>query len=346
MYRAGVALGSMAPSGGPAPRTGPPAGEGAADRGPRYEPADLGLLAVVGVVWGLAYIFIREGVVLGASPFLFAAVRYVLSAGAFAVIALARREARPAARGLRVSATLGGFLVIGLYGGLLYWGEQYTAGGYAAVLSTTAPILTVVVAYFLLRHEGLGRRALLGIGVAFVGVVVLVAPTLYGATVGSWQGPVFVVAAFVSAAFGTVLLRRFGGGPQGLWQIASQFAVGGALLTGVSFALPLPRALPWSEGVVGSLVALVLLSSVVGYFAYFRLHHRVGPVRANAVAYLLPLVGVGVGSGFLGEPVTAWEVGGCLVVLAGMTLVVRDSLRRGGAGAAAGSSPSGASGPR
>lgn len=294
----------------------------------RYEVGDVGLLALVGVAWGVAYIFIRQGIVLGASPLLFAAVRYLLSAGAFTAIALVRRESTPSARGLGISASVGGLLVIGCYGGLLYWGEQFTSGGYASVLSTTAPILTVIVAYFLLRNEGLGARALVGLGVAFAGVVVLVLPTLSGGPVGTWQGPVFIVAAFVSAAFGTVLLRRWGGGPQGLWQIGAQFAVAGLLLTGASYVLPVSRALPPTVGVLGSLAALVLLSSVVGYFAYFQLHHRVGPVRANAVAYLLPLVGVGVGSGLFGEPVTAWEIGGCLVVLVGMTVIVRHSASR------------------
>jgi drug/metabolite transporter (DMT)-like permease len=298
---------------------------GASQPSLRYEAADVGLLAVVGLVWGVAYIFIRQGIVLGASPLLFAAVRYLLSAIAFATIALVRREPYPSARGLGVSASVGGFLVIGLYGGFLYWGEQFTSGGYAAVLSTTAPILTVIVAYFLLRHEGLGTGSLVGIGVAFAGVVVLVLPTLYGGPVGTWQGPIFIVAAFVSAALGTVLLRRSGGGPQGLWQIGTQFAVGGLLLSAASYTLPVAHTLPSSRGVLGALAALVLLSSLIGYFAYFQLHHRVGPVRANAVAYLLPLVGVGFGSGLFGEPVTAWEVGGCLVVLAGMTLIVRDS---------------------
>jgi probable blue pigment (indigoidine) exporter len=322
MYRAGVVAGTMpADAASSAPRAA-----AAAER-PHYEPADLGLLAVVGLVWGLAYIFIREGVLLGASPLLFAAVRYLVSAAGFAAIAVARREHFPAMGNLRVSALVGGFLVIGLYGGFLYWGEQYTSGGYAAVLSTTAPILTVVVAYFLLRNEGLGPGSIAGIAVAFVGVVLLVGPTLFGGPVGTWPGPAFVVAAFVSAAFGTVLLRRFGGGPQGLWQIGAQFAVGGLLLTAASYVLPVPHALPATEGVLGSLAALVVLSSVVGYFAYFRLHHRVGPVRANAVAYLLPLVGVGVGSGYFREPVTGWEVGGCVVVLLGMTLIVRESLR-------------------
>ena len=296
---------------------------------PHYAPWDIVLLGIVGGAWGVAYIFIREGIVLGASPLLFAAARYALSAAAFGAIALARREPTPNGRDLLVSAVAGGILGIGLYGGLLYWGEQYTAGGYAAVLSTTAPILTVVTAFALLPNERLGRMALLGIAVGFGGVVLLVAPTLFGTPVGSWRGPPFIVAAFVSWVVGTVLLRRFGHGRQNLWQIGSQFAVAGLLLGAACAVLPFPESLPLRPAVWTALAGLVLLSSLVGYFAYYALHHRVGPVRSNAVAYLVPLVGVGVGSGLYGEPITVWEVVGCLVVLSGMTLIVRESLRPG-----------------
>jgi drug/metabolite transporter (DMT)-like permease len=302
----------------PAPPAAPPVAQ--APLG--YAAWDVALLAICGVAWGVAYIFIREGIVFGASPLLFAAVRYALSAAAFAIIAAGRREAWPSARALAVSAAVGGLLVIGLYGGLLYWGEQYTSGGYASVLSTTAPILTVVWASALLPDERLHARALAGVLVGFAGAVVLVGPSLIGGA-GGWAGPLSLVGAFACATFGTTLLRRFGGGRQGLWQIGTQFAVGGGLLGLAVLTLPVPEAFPEHEGVWAALAALVLVSSVIGYFTYFALLHRVGPVRANSVTYVIPLVGIGVGSGFFGEPITAWEIAGFLIVVTGLTLIVR-----------------------
>lgn len=294
-----------------------------------YTGWDIGLLGLLGLVWGIAYVFIREGILLGATPILYAAIRYALSAAAFGLIAALRREAWPARRALAVSASVGGILVIGLYGGFLYWGEQYTTGGYASVLSTTAPILTLVVAYLLLPGERLSPASVLGIAVGFLGAVVLVYPSLRGGPLASGSGALFVLGAFVSAAFGSVLLRRFGGGPQGLWQIGTQFAVAAAVLGVGAAVLPVPEALPLRPALLAALAGLVGLSSVVGYVVYFALHHRVGPVRANAVTYLIPLVGVAVGTGVYAEPVTPYEVAGFVIVLAGMTVLVRSSLRRG-----------------
>ncbi|MGI0055634.1 MAG: DMT family transporter [Thermoplasmata archaeon] len=297
---------------------------GAPGAPPRFAGADLVLLGSLAVLWGLAYVYIRQGIVAGASPLAFAGSRYALSAIVFLTLAAARREPWPDRRSLAVSAIVGGILVIGLYGGLLYWGEQSTTGGYASVLAATAPILTVVLAFGLLPSERLGSRAIAGVLIAFVGVIVLVAPTLAGGAVGTWPGPEFVLAALVSVAVGTVLLRRFGTGRQGLWQIGTQFAVGGALLGAATALLPVPEALPASTEVWTALAILVVLSSVMGYWVYFLLHHRVGPVRANLVAYLVPLVGIGIGSGIFGEAVTLWEIVGFLIVVGGLTLVLRE----------------------
>ncbi len=293
----------------------------------RFAPRDLALLAAVSLVWGAAYVMIREGLLLGASPLAFASARYALSAAGFAALAAATRERLPARREAVVSAGVGGVLIIGLYGGLLYWGEQYASGGYAAVLASTAPLLTVAFGYGLLRSERLGSLGLAGMGVGFVGAVILVLPQLTGSPIGTWQGPVFVLAAMLSTAVGTVLLRRVGRGRQGLWQIGIQFGIASLLLSGGAVALRLPLTVPAVPGVLLSLVALVLLSSILGYFAYFALHHRVGPVRANVVAYLVPLVGVALGSGAFGEPLTAWEVAGVAVVLGGVTLILLNSAR-------------------
>lgn len=288
----------------------------------------IGLLAVTSVVWGAAYVFIRSGIEAGAAPLAFAASRYVLAAALFAAIALGTRAPSPARGRLTVSGAVGGVLVIGLYGGLLYWGEQFTTGGYAALLASTAPLWTVGSGVILLAQERLGRLGLLGIGIGFGGSVVLVLPQLLGSAVGTWEGPVFILVAMASTAIGTVLLRRYGGGAQGLWQISAQFLVAGVLLGVAALALPVREVLPLTVGVLAPLGVLVVASSLVGYFAYFALHHRVGPVRANIVAYVAPLVGLALGSGLYGEPFTLWELAGVGIVLGGVTLVLRDSSRR------------------
>ncbi len=293
----------------------------------RFGATEFVLLASASLVWGVAYVLIRQGIEAGATPLAYAGVRYALSAAGFAVLAAVGRRPLPGRRQLAVSALLGGTLIVGLYGGFLYWGEQFTTGGYAALLASTLPLLTVAFGLVFLASDRLGARGLAGMAVGFVGAALLVVPELTSGAFGSWQGPAFVVAAMACASSGTVLLRRYGGGPQSLWQLAAQFGAAAGVLGIGTAVVPGREALPWTVPVIEDLVVLVVFSSILGYFAYFALHHRVGPIRANVVAYLVPLVGVAIGSGLYGEPLTGWEVGGVAVVFVGVSLVLWETSR-------------------
>lgn len=287
----------------------------------RVTRTDLLLLAALGVLWGSAYVAIREGLVAGATPFVFAGARYGLVAALFALVAAVRREPWPGRRAALLSASVGGTLIVGLYGGFLYWGEQFTTGGYASVLSGTAPILTIVYAHSLLPSERLRPTAVAGIVIGFLGVVVLVLPSLLGRVGTNWEGPVAVMAAFVVFPLGSVLLRRWNPAGEGTWQLSLQFGVGAAILGLAVLVFPVPEALPLTWAVWVSLLVLVVFASMFGYVVYFRLHHRIGPGRANLVAYLLPVVGIGLGSGLFGEAISVWEVGGFFLVAVGLTVV-------------------------
>lgn len=286
----------------------------------RVTRTDALLLLALGILWGSAYVAIREGILGGASPFIFAGVRYGLVAGLLALLAAARREPWPARRAMLVSGLVGGTFIIGLYGLFLYWGEQFTTAGYASVLAGVAPILTVVYAHTLLPSEGLRPLAIAGVGLGFLGVVVLVLPSLFGGAGSGWEGPAAVMGAFVAFPLGSVLLRRFSRG-EGIWQLSVQFGVGAAILGLAVLLTPGPENLPFTAAVWGSLLVLVVFASLIGYVVYFTLHHRIGPGRANLVAYIIPIVGIGLGSGLYGEPVTGWEVGGFALVVLGLSLV-------------------------
>lgn len=278
-------------------------------------------MAALGVLWGSAYVAIREGLVGGASPFVYAGTRYALVALLLALVALVRREELPSRRSAVLSAAIGGTFIIGLYGMLLYWGEQFTTAGYAAVLAGTAPLTTLVFAHSLLPSERLRPLAVTGVVIGFLGVVIIVLPSLAGGVGTSWQGPLAVMSAFIVFPLGSVLFRRWSHEREGLWQLSIQFGVGAAILGLAVLVAPVPEQLPFTLAVWGPLLVLVVFASLVGYVVYFTLHHRIGPGRANLVAYIIPLVGIGLGSGLYGEAVTVWEVGGFLLVVAGLSLV-------------------------
>ncbi len=280
------------------------------------------LLLLLGLIWGSAYPVIRYGIVVGATPIVFAAVRYALSAAAFAAIAAATRLPRPSARALGLSAVLG-LPIVGVYGLLLYVGEQSTSGGLAAILIGVTPILTTVLAIPVLRSETLNGLGFAGLVAGFVGVVVLVAPASGTALASSIWGPVAVLGASASFAVGSVALRVYRPEGETEWGIAVQFAVATVFLFAVEPLFEPRSALPLNDGVVFSLAYLVLLPSVAGYSLYFYLHHHVGPGQANVVAYVNPAAALTIGTLLFAEPFAWWELGGFALVLVGLTLVTQ-----------------------
>ena len=284
------------------------------------ERRNLLLLVVVGLIWGSAYPVIRFGLVAGATPIEFASVRYALSAVAMAGLAAALRIPRPNARALGLSALLG-LPIVGVYGLLLYVGEQTTSGGLASILIAVTPLLTTLLALPVLPGESLRRAGYLGLAVGFVGVFVLVFPPPGVTLASSVWGPLAVVGAAGSFAVGSVVLRAKRPAGETLWGVSVQFAAATAfLLVALPFLEP-HSSLPLSPDVLLSLGYLVVLPSVAGYALYFSLHRRVGPGRASVVTYVNPVAALAVGTLLLGELFQWWEIVGLALVIVGLTLV-------------------------
>ncbi|HEV2520047.1 MAG TPA: DMT family transporter [Thermoplasmata archaeon] len=280
----------------------------------------LAIVVLLGLIWGSAYPVIRYGILAGATPIAFAAARYAISALAIAALAAATRLPRPTGPSLLLSGLLG-IPIVGVYGLLLYWGEQTTSGGLSSILIGTTPLLTVLVALPILSAEPLHRAGYLGLGVGFAGVVVLVAPPPGVTLASSLWGPLAVLGAAVSFAMGSVLLRARRPEGETLWGLAAQFTVATVFLAGVIPILEPNRALPASGGVLAALLYLVVLPSVAGYALYAFLHHQVGPSRANVVAYVNPVAALTIGVFLFGETFQWWELVGFGLIVVGLTLL-------------------------
>ena len=66
---------------------------------------------------------------------------------------------------------------------------------------------------------------------------------------------------------------------------------------------------------------ILLLGSGVAYLCYFFVLQHWGATRTSMVAYVLPVVGIALGSVVLGDPITFNRIAGTALVLAGVALV-------------------------
>lgn len=291
---------------------------------------DAALFALLAVLFGGSFVAIKTGLA-EIPPLLFAGLRFDIAAVALlGYIALTRDRDTwlPRTRGDLLGIGVAAVLLIAANNALLFLGQGSTTTAAAAVMYGLNPILAPLFAWWLLRQR-LSAVGMLGILVALAGVVIIVQPSPASLAGGSALGQLLVLGAAAAVALGSVGLQyvepRMNSVPLTAWAMA-----GGAVLLHVTSA-----AVGETVPTVGSLAPVVMLSvlaigipsTAVAYPIYFGLISRVGPVRANLVAYAVPIVAAVMGWALLEETISVWTVVGFFVVVAGFGLVERTVIR-------------------
>lgn len=291
---------------------------------------DAALFVLLAVLFGGAFVAIKTGL-RGLPPVLFAGLRFDVAAVALlAYVALSRPrsawlpQTRADALGIAVAATF----LVALNNAFLFVGQATTTPAAAAVMYGLNPVLAPVFAWALLGRR-LARVEVAGIAVALGGVLLIVGPSPSALVDPDAVGGLFVLVAAGAVALGSVLLRRLDARMDSVALTAWAMAGGALLLHGASLAVGESPAsvLAADAATVASVLVVGLPSTAVAYAIYFGLIARLGPVRANLVAYAVPVFAALSGWLVLGARVSLSTLLGFLVVVAGFALVEREAIR-------------------
>ena len=195
------------------------------------------LFALMSVIWGIPYLFIRIAVA-EVSPAFLVMARTGIAAAILLPIALLRTDLRPVLHRWRWLVAFAA-IEIAIPWVLLASAEQKVTSSLAALVIAGVPLVGVAIALLSGRSERMGPIGLLGLLVGIVGVAVIV-----GGDLGSTD-PIAIVelaAVAVCYALGPVILaRRLSGVPAvGVMSLS----LGLTCLVYVPFA-----ALTWPTGV-------------------------------------------------------------------------------------------------
>lgn len=279
------------------------------------------LFVSVAWIWGGSFVAIEVGLH-SFPPLWFAALRYLVAGVVVSGIAVATGRFRPRGRREWGAIAVVGGLVVALYHGLLFVGEQSVSGAIAAVVVSLSPVLTGVFAGAILPDEGLDSTDIVGLVLGIAGVVVIANPTGGGVALG---GVALVFLGVVAFALGSVGLQAFD------TDLPAATLQGWAMLFGAALLVvaAVLRGEAFPEGTLSTTALasfgyLSLVSGVLGYLAYLTLLSKVGSVQVNLVAYLEPVTAAIVAWGVLGAAPTAATGAGFLLVFAGFALTTLD----------------------
>jgi O-acetylserine/cysteine efflux transporter len=268
----------------------------------------------VAIVWGLTFIAIKVGVG-ETTPLMLAALRFF-----FAAVPMVFFLAPPKAPAWAV--VLYGLLIgVGQFGVLFIAIRQGFPVGLSSLVIQAQVFFTILVAWVWLGERP--RRAqVVGAAIGFIGMAVIGSERLAGASLGPF---LLVILAAVFWGSGNVLAKSVGKVDMLAFIVWSSLAA----------PLPLLAMSLMFEGTDGlaalahpgwKLVVSVLVISyagtLFGYGLWARLlaHHSAATIAPFAL--LVPVVGMIAGAALFGESLSAVELVGGVLVMAGLALSV------------------------
>jgi drug/metabolite transporter (DMT)-like permease len=270
-------------------------------------------LVVVYILWGSTYLGIA---VAGETiPPLFAAsTRFIVAGALMALIVRARGGSLGMSRAALLSCVIIGCLLPGA-NAILFYAERNVPTGLASLIIASVPLWIVV--FRLVAREHLGRSALAGIALGFVGIAIVAQPS-GGA---KWWGIALCLASAVMWAAGSFYSAR-ATMPDDPFAATTYEMLAGGLVMLVPSLFVLHGFSP-SAGSIAGWVYLVVFGSLVGYTAYVWLLANAPISLVSTYAYVNPIVAITLGVMFRGEHLT-WRLAiGAVVVLVAVALVVR-----------------------
>jgi len=279
---------------------------------------------VLGALWGASFLFMRLGAA-EFGPVATAGLRVGIAALCLLPVLL-RAAVWADFRARWRPILLVGMLNSGLPFLAYSFAVLHIPTGISAILNATVPLTGALVAWLWLKDRPGGSRVL-GLGVGFVGVTLLVLGKsgVDARGVASSGGHALSLLAMGACLLATTcygisasFTKRY---LAGVHPMAS--ATGSQL--GATLALALPAAWWWpaqapSAGAWWAIAALAVLCTSIAYILYFRLIERAGPAKALTVTFLVPVFALVYGAVFLGEQISAWMVVCGAVILCGTAL--------------------------
>jgi len=284
-------------------------------------PADLALLVMANVIWGSTDAAAKYALS-EMTPGSLLWMRLSIALLAFAPALWLRRNEIPAGfRGLAPFLALGacGFFLDFL---LVYHGLKLAPASHATAFRVSE-VLAIVILSALILREKVGWRALLGLVLGVLGVVLVLGLDFKNLALyrsGARLGDLLIIAGICVESLYTVIGKRVLQSTSPL--VATGLAVffGWALVT-IFLGIPASRELaahPPSPGAMLACLYLGLIALSLVYWIYYRVLSRRDSHRVAIAIMIQPVVGIPLAAVLFHEPMTRQFLSGAALIALGV----------------------------
>jgi drug/metabolite transporter (DMT)-like permease len=287
----------------------------APDASAAFSPTDWAIFTAIAGIWGASFLFIAIGLD-SLHPGVITLLRVGLGAAILNALPGGRIHIERADRARMVAVSI---VWVGIPFTLFPLAEQHINSAVTGLLNGATPMFTATFAALFFGRRTTGPQ-LAGVGVGFVGIVLISAPSLgEGSNQATGVGLVLLATLCYGMATNLVvpLQQRYGSRAvmgrmlalATIWTLP--FGVAGLADSSVELA---PIAAVCVLGLVGTGLAFLLMGTLVG---------RVGATRASFITDLIPAVALALGVIFQGDHVAVLALIGVVLVIAGAVLASR-----------------------
>jgi drug/metabolite transporter (DMT)-like permease len=274
------------------------------------------MLVGLALIWGASFLFIKVAV-REIAPSTLILGRLGLAAITLALVVPFSVGTREALGQMRANAHW--LVIVALINTaipfwLLSWGETRIDSGLASIIQASVPIFNAVIAFGFFHEVRVTGMRLVGVGIGFVGVALLVGAQPQGKVYGALA----VVGMALCYALGGLLVGRHLKPVAPIVVAFTSTAIAAAVALPAGVAQAPSHAPGWK--VTASVIALGVPGTAIAYLLFFALIVGPGAAYASLVTYLIPPIALIYGAVFLGEPVTGVALGGLALVLVGVGL--------------------------
>lgn len=287
-------------------------------------------VATLGLVWGGSFMLVAVAL-RGIGPFWLAETRLIIATLALGAVWLMRGRrlfaARPGPRGWAILALIGATNTA-LPFMLLSWGQQHVPSAFAGVSMATVPLIVLPLAHLFIPGERMTPRRLVGFGIGFAGVVVLLGGQAFastGAALENW-GRLACVGAASCYALTSILIRRLP--PVDRIGLTAVLMLIGALIVLPVALMAEGRPPAMDRDTLLVVLALGLVSTALMALLQVTVIRTAGPVFLSLTNYQVPVWSVILGAAVLNEALPPSLLLALALILCGVGLSQYGALRR------------------
>ena len=286
------------------------------------------LLIVLCASWGLNQVAIKVAIS-GVSPIFQAGIRSIGSALLVLLWMILKGQPLLKKDGTFWWGILAGFL-FSVEFILIYWGLEFTNASRSVIFLNSSPFVVALGAHFFVKTESLTKIQILGLFMAFGGIMVAFNESLNLPTHKMLIGDCMLLGAAVAWGTVTVLIKA---SPLAhippTKTLLYQLGVSAPILLLTSAALNEEGIKNLSPLIMGSLIYQIVWIAFITYTVWFWLIRKYQISCLASFTFLTPLFGVIAGALLLKEPVTSFLICALILVGTGIYLVNKKSSLRG-----------------